>query len=56
MGNEFIYARMIDKLCETKKVGLSVCLWTHVDRWDLWKWTCVINHKYPGNILHWKEQ
>ena len=53
-GNEFIYARMIDKLCETKKIGLSVCLWSHVDRWDLWRCTFPINPKYRNNINDWR--
>ena len=47
-GNEFIYTRMIDKLCETKKIGLSVCLWSQVDRWDFWKWTFIVNPKNPA--------
>ena len=55
-GNEFIYNQIIDKLCATRRIGLAICLWSHVDRWDLWKWTFVVNPKYPGNILHWKEQ
>ena len=33
-GNEFIYNQMIDKLCTTKRIGLAVCLWSEVGRWD----------------------
>ena len=55
-GNEFIYNKMVDELCETKKIGLAVCLWSHVDRWDFWKWSFIVNPKNPDNILHWDER
>ena len=44
-GNEFIYNHMIDTLCVTKQVGLAVCVWSQVDRWDFHKWTFKVNPK-----------
>ena len=33
---------------------MSVCLWSHVDRWDLWRCTFPINPKYRNNINDWR--
>ena len=53
-GNEFIYNHMIDTLCTTKRIGLSICLWSHFDRWDFFQWTFNVNPDklYPLKGVH----
>jgi len=36
-GNEVIYNNIIDTLCTTKNIGLSICMWSSVDRWDFFE-------------------
>ena len=33
-GNEFIYSSLIDKLCTSKNIGLTICMWSDFDRLD----------------------
>ena len=49
-GNEFIYNNMIDTLCTTRQIGLSICLWSSASRWDFDKWTFNINPKHPNPL------
>ena len=51
VGNEYIYNRIIDKLCTTKRIGLAICLWTDFDRWDFYSSTFQLQPKFRHGEL-----
>ena len=44
-GNEFIYSSLIDKLCTSKNIGLTICMWSDFDRLDFFDRTVLT---YPN--------
>ena len=51
VGNEYIYNRIIDKLCTTKRIGLAICLWSDFDRWDFYSSTFQLQPKFRHGEL-----
>lgn len=47
VGNEFIYSSVIDKLCTTKNIGLTICMWSDFDRLEFFDRTLRV---YPNFI------